>query len=246
MKAPVDVPRARDYLRMLAGGWVVIALATLLSPAAAYGLQKVTWDRTYTASTLLFAQVAGDPGTFSAYFGGSAANARMATYVSLAQSAVVSRRTVDELGLPMPADELAANTAAAWEPGGVSRFGRASSALLRVQVTGTDSDVTVQTVNALSAQLMRLTGELEWIEAKPTDPIQYTGPVAELVPVDAATSATEVQPPVLRTIAVAGGVGFALSVLLVLGVGIARDDVLSKGQLVQVANTATSGKANVR
>ncbi|MGK2852773.1 MAG: hypothetical protein ACSLE3_01485, partial [Microbacteriaceae bacterium] len=169
MRAPVDVPRARDYLRILTKGWVIVLLAALLSPAAAFAVQKLTWERSYSASVLLFAQVAGDPGTFSAYAGGLGANSRMATYVSLAQSSVISERTIEELDLPLTPSELSANVTAAWEPYGLSRFARPTSALLRVQVTGTDPDTTVDTVNALASILMKKTGDLEYIEAVPTD-----------------------------------------------------------------------------
>lgn len=237
------MPRARDYLTILARGWIVILVATLLSPAVAFGVQKLTWERSYTASVLLFAKVAGDPGTYSAYAGGIGATSRMATYVSLAQSSVISQRAIDQLGLPMTAGELVANTTAAWEPYGMSRFGRPSSALLRVQVTGTDPDTTIETVNAVASNLMKMSGELEWTEAEPTDPIQYTGPAAELVPVDPATEAHEVRPDVTRTLAVAAGIGFALSLVLVLAVGLTRDRVLTGGQLTQVANQTMTGKS---
>ncbi|ANE81789.1 hypothetical protein A7U43_23160 [Mycobacterium adipatum] len=240
------MPRARDYLTILAKGWIVILVATLLAPAAAFGLHKLTAERSYTASVLLFAQVAGDPGTYSAYAGGIGANSRMSTYVSLAQSTVISERTIETLGLPLTPSELAANVTAAWEPYGVSRFGRPSSALLRVKVTGTDPQTTIDTVNTLASVLMKMSGELEWIEAKPTDPIQYTGPVAELVAVDPATVVHEVQPDITNILLVAAGVGFALSVVLVLAFGLARDEVLTPGQLRQVANSFTSPSGDAR
>ena len=240
MRAPVDVPRVRDYLTILAKGWLIILVATVLAPGAAYLLQKATFERSYTASALLFAHVAGDPGTYSAYAGGLGANSRMATYSSLAQSRVVSQRAIDETGLPMTAEQLAANTTATWEPYGINRFGRPSSVLLRVTVAGSDADQTVTAVNALAGNLMKLSGELEWIQAEPTDAIQYTGPVAELMPVDPATTADEVQPDVKNTLIVAAGLGFARSAVLVLAVGIARDNVLTRGQLVNVVNVAMS------
>ncbi|MGU3500198.1 YveK family protein [Mycobacterium sp. C31M] len=242
MRAPVDVPRVRDYLTILAKGWAIILLATLLAPGAAYLVQKLTWERSYTASALLFASVAGDPGTYSAYAGGLGANSRMTTYSALAQSRVISQRAIDEAGLPMTAEQLAADTSATWEPYGINRFGRPSSVLLRVTVAGADADTTVKAVNALARNLMQLSGELEWIQAEPTDAIQYTGPVAELIPVDAATTAHAVEPDVTNTLIVAAGVGFALSTVLVLAFGIARDNVLTRGQLVDVVNVTMSGK----
>lgn len=246
MRAPVEVPRARDYLTIVAKGWVIILLATLLSPAVAFGVQKLTHERSYEASVLLFAQVAGDPGTYSAYAGGIGANSRMSTYVALAQSSVISERTIEELDLPLTPSELSADVTAAWEPYGLSRFARPSSALLRVRVTGTDPQTTIDTVNTLASFLMKMSGELEYVEAVPTDPIQYTGPVAELVAVDPATVAHEVQPDVMNTLLVAAGVGFALSLVLVLAFGLTRDNVLTGGQLAQVANSLTPSSGDAR
>ncbi|MGK2867622.1 MAG: YveK family protein [Mycobacterium sp.] len=246
MRAPVEVPRARDYLTIVAKGWVVILLATLLSPAVAFGVQKLTHERSYEASVLLFAQVAGDPGTYSAYAGGIGANSRMATYVELAQSSVISERTIEELDLPLTPSELSADVTAAWEPYGLSRFARPSSALLRVRVTGTDPQTTIDTVNTLASFLMKMSGELEYVEAVPTDPIQYTGPAAELVAVDPATVAHEVQPDVKTPLLVAAGVGFALSLVLVLAFGLTRDNVLTGGQLAQVANSLTPSSGDAR
>lgn len=244
MRAPVDVPRFRDYLKILAGGWVVILLATLASAGAAYGAQQLLRDRDYEASVLLMAQVAGDPATFSAYAGGMGANARIATYVGLAQSDLVARRTIDQIpGLGMTPEQLIAETSATWEPGGVNRFGRPNSALLRVKVTDPDPRRAVGLVNAVAANLMAISRELEWTQSQPTDPIQYTGPVAELVPVDAATTATRVPAPMLKGVAVGAGVGFALSMILVLAVGITRDRVLTPAQLDHIAKQAMSGNA---
>ena len=64
--------------------------------------------------------------------------------------------------------------------------------------------------------------------------------MAELVAVDPATVAHEVHPDMTNTLLVATGVGFALSLVLVLALGLARDEVLTGGQLRQVANSYTS------
>jgi capsular polysaccharide biosynthesis protein len=238
------VPRARDYLKILAGGWLVIVLATLASAGAAYAAQEYLPDRHYQASVLLMSQVAGDPATFAAYAGGMGANARIATYVGLAQSELVAERTVDQVPeAAMTPAQLAAATSATWLPGGVNRFGRPNSALLQVTVTDPEPARAAALVNAQAANLMSLSRELEWIQSAPTDPIQYTGPVAELVPVDAAKSASEVRPPVLKGVVVGAGVGFALSVVLVLLVGITRDTVLTPAQLDHIAKQAMSGNA---
>ncbi len=223
---------------------MIILLATLAAAGAAWAAQTYLPKREYTASSLLFAEVAGDPGTYSAFAGGMGANARIATYVGLAQSELVAQRTLRQLpDIHMTPAELIKGTSATWLPGGVNRFGRPNSALLQVTITDPDPQRAVVLVNRLSANLMALSGELEWIQSVPTDPIQYTGPVAELVAVDSAKNAAQVHPPVLKGVATGAGAGFALSVVLVLVVGTFRGAVLTPGQLKDIAKQAMSDKA---
>ncbi len=242
VRAPVDVPRVRDYLRMLASGWLVIVAATVLSAGAAVGVHQMLRVPTYTASTQLFAVVTGDPGVYATNFGGAGATVRMTTYVQLAKSALVTQRTINDVGLDTTAEELADKISAATVPDGVSRFGRPNSALLKVQVTGDDPDTTVKTANALAKNLIAASQELEWSESKPGDEIQYFGPVAQLVPVDVALSAHEVQTSRLREMGVGAGIGLALSSFVVLAMGIARDTVLSRGHVDHIVTQALSGQ----
>lgn len=242
MKAPADVPRVRDYLMMLARGWVIILVATVLSVGAAWAAVELPAPK-YQASALVFAEVAGDPGAFSTYTGGMAANARIPTYMNLAQSTLVTRRAIADLRLNTTPEELASRVSAEWVPGGVNVWGRVNSALLQITVTDRDPESAVKTANAIAGHLMGVSRELEWTQSKETDAIQYTGPNAELVPIDPATTAQLVEPPVMRALAVGGGVGLACSVLLVLGVGIARDRVATRGQLDHIVKQATQADA---
>lgn len=68
MRAPEDSPRFRDYVSMLARAVPIILLATLLSAGAAFVVSQQRAP-SYTASALAFATVAGDPSTFSQYYG---------------------------------------------------------------------------------------------------------------------------------------------------------------------------------
>ncbi len=219
----------------------MILVATLLAPAAAFGIQKLTPERQFTASVLLFAQVAGDPGTYSAYAGGIGANSRMSTYG--VAGAVLGDQRADHRATRIAAGAERTRGQGDRRPGSPTACLPVRQAVVGAAaggVTGTDPQTTIDTVNTLASVLMKMSGELEYVEAKPTDPIQYTGPVAELVAVDPATVAHEVQPDVTNTLLVATGVGFALSLVLVLAFGLARDEVLTGGQLRRVASSATS------
>jgi capsular polysaccharide biosynthesis protein len=240
VRAPLDVPRVRDYVTMLARGWAIILVATVLSAGAALCAQQLTRTPAYTASVQLFAVVTGDPGVHSAAYGGMGSTARMDTYVQLAKSTMVMQRTIDDVGLDVSAPELAANVGASATPGVISPLGRPMSALLRVQVTGSDPDTTVMTANALAANLIALSQELEWTESELGDEIQFTGPAAELVPIDPASAAQEVPAPLARSAALGAGLGLALSSVLVLASAISREPMLNKGHVKHVVTQAVS------
>lgn len=238
MKAPAGVPRIRDYLLMLGRAWLLILVATVVSAGAAVAAVELR-KPTYSASASVFAVVAGDSGVIATYFGGLGANSRMPTYADLAKSRLVAQRTVTALDLPITPEDLMERTSAQWEPGGTNPWGRATSALLRVTVTGSDPDTVVEEVNGVAGSLIAVSRELEWHESKVTDEIQYKGAAAELVPVDAATTAQRVRKPILTTLSIGAGVGLAFSTLLLLAVEIARDTVATRGQLKHIVKRAT-------
>lgn len=241
MKAPDDVPRFRDYLAMLVRAWPMLLVATLLSAGVAVGAMELRKPN-YAASVMLFATVAGDPSTFASYYGSMGAMARMPTYTQLAKSTLIAQRTVDELKLPVTAENLAGRVSAEWVPGGVDVRGRAASVVLRVSVTDHDPDAAVKEANAVAGNLMAVSRELEWHEAKPADAIQYNGAVAELMPVGRAQTAQLVPVPVLTLLAIGAGVGLAISVAIMLAVEISRDTVDSCEQLNHIVKVATQGK----
>ncbi len=238
MRAPLDVPRFRDYLVLLLRAWPMILVATLLSAgAAAFAVSQQ--PPSYTASALAFAKVSNDPSTFSQYYGGMGAKLRTPGYAELAKSRTVARAAIEAIGQDTTAEELASRVSATWEPGGADLRGRANSVLLRITVTNEDPDLAVDEVNAVGSALVKLSQDLEWYESAVSDDVQYKGPLAELLPVDAAKTATEVPTPLGRPLAIGAGVGFAVSALIMLGVGIARDTVVTRGQLNQIVRVAT-------
>lgn len=237
MRAPEDSPRFRDYVSMLARAVPIILLATLLSAGAAFVVSQQRAP-SYTASALAFATVAGDPSTFSQYYGGMGAKLRMPGYVELAKSRAVARRAVQDLDSTTTPEDLASRVSAEWVPGGVDLRGRASSALLRITVTNQDPARAIEEANAVGGSLVALSQEVEWYESELTDDIQYKGPVAELLPVGIAKTAQPVPDPKLAPLAIGAGVGLAVSVLIMLGIELARDTLVTRGQLNYIVKLA--------
>ena len=237
MRVPVDAPRVRDYVWMVVRAWPFILVVTLLSAGAAL-VAVHQRPATYSASALAFATVAGDPSTFSQYYGGMGARVRMPSYVELAKSRSVAERAIDAIDSTVTPEDLSSRVWAAWVPDGVDLRGRPSSALLRITVTSDDPDEAVREVNAVGGTLVELSKELEWYESAPTDDIHYTGAVAELLPIGAATTAHKDVTPVLEPVSMGAGVGLAVGVVIMLGVGIGRDTLMTRGQLDHVAKLA--------
>jgi capsular polysaccharide biosynthesis protein len=233
---------------MLANGWLVILCATLLSAVAVECAQRYLRDPVYSASAQLFAVVPGDAGVYAAFEGNRAATIRMDTYTQLATSVLVTSRTIDDLQLNITPAELAENVTAAPIPGDRSLVTFPMSALLRIEVTGDDPETTVRTVNSLAKNMAAASQEIEWTESGPRSPVPWVGPGAELVLVDAAMTADEDRPSLIRNLALGGALGLAISCLGVLILGIARGAVLNRAQLDYVATQTISGEVpwNVR
>ncbi|GGF28632.1 YveK family protein [Williamsia phyllosphaerae] len=202
----------RDYLRILAANWMVIAIATVLSAGAGY-VSTLIEQPQYTASVKLFATVAGDSGVRAAQQGDLGATARMTTYQQMATSSIVLQRTIDQLKLDTTTGELATEVLAVIAP---------KSVVLDLTVSASEASRAIDTVNALGGNLARLSQEVE-----STD----DGPVAELVPVGGATGAQRVESSIVDALTLGGGIGFALSAVLVLARALIRDRAVHRSQL---------------
>jgi len=218
---------------MLIRGWLVILAATVLSALAVAAGGRYLQAPAYVATTQLFAVVPGDAQTHAAYEGNRASAVRIETYAQLATSTIVTLRTIDELGLSDTPAQLAERISVRSVPDTLSQFAYPLSVLLNVQVSGSDPSSTVDVANAVARNLSAATQELEWTGSE-------SGPA--LVIIDEAKSAAEARQSWWHNALLGGGVGFALSCLVVLGLGAARDRVLSRDQLSHVTDqrTATS------
>jgi len=225
------VPRVRDYLRMVANGWLVILVATLLSAAAVVASDRYVQDPVYAASTQLFAVVPGDAQTHSAYEGNRGSTVRIQTYSQLAVSTIVTQRAIDELGLPDTPVQLAKRISVRSVPDTLSRFSYPLSVLISVRVTGNDPQRTVDVANAVGRNLVAASQELEWSGSE-------SGPA--LVMIDDAKTATNAGRSWLTNAGIGAAVGFLLSCLAVIAIGVRRDKVLSREQIGYVAEQSAA------
>lgn len=235
MKPPAGVPRIRDYMRMLARGWVVIVCATALSAGAGVLVDRYLKDVEYVAATRVFAVVPGDAQTHAAYEGNRGASVRMQTYAQLATSTIVTQRTIDELGLHETPEELAEHITTTSTPDTLSRFSYPLSVVLDVRVNGDDPRRTVDIANGVTRNLVAASEELEWQESE-------SGP--GLVLVDEAKTAPRVTESLVSAAGVGAAWGLALSVLALLAVGALSDRVLDEDQIDYVAGDPTTPRGS--
>ena len=217
---------------MLERYWLVILLATVLSAVAVVVSDRFLRDPEYAASSQLFAVVPGDAQTHAAYEGNRAASVRMETYVQLATSSIVTQRTINELGLDETPEELAKRITVTTVPDTLSQFSFPLSALLNVQVSGSNANKTVDVANAVAQNLVEVSQETEWTGTE-------AGPA--LVIVDQAKSAKALGNSWLQNSTFGAVFGFLLSCLAVLAISTRRDRILNRHQLAHITKESIVG-----
>jgi capsular polysaccharide biosynthesis protein len=214
------VPRVREYLHMVRNGWIVILAATALSVGAGW----VAWesaDPLYTSTARAFATTRGSATPLDAYYGHLNSVSRTLTIQRLARSPQITARTVDQLGLEDTPDGL----------GSRITIGVSGSAVMDIQVSGEDPDLTRRTTNAVAANLLQLTREMGGVDTSNV----------ELAIVDSAGPAERVG-SMWQFMFHAGLLGLALSTLLVLGYGLVRNKLLGKSEVDRVVDEAVAGR----
>ena len=220
MRPPARVPRGRDYLHLLANGWIVILLTTALSAGAGW-VAWMTKDPVYSSTARVYATTKGAATPADAYYGNHNSVQRTLTIRSLARSPQVTVRTIDQLGLHDTPDDLANRIAVS----------AGQTALMDVVVTGDDPTLTRRTANAVAANLMLLTREMGTVDTSNVD----------LALVDSAGPG-ERQGQWWKLVLTAVGLGFAMSAVLVLGYGLVRNKTLGRRQIDHLVTEATAGR----
>lgn len=216
MIPPAGVPRLRDYLQIAARGWVVLVCATVLS----VGLGWVAWQTVtpvYDSSTRVLIKSTGNATPLDALYGQINSETRVLTYQYLARSSRVTGPTIDQLGLPQTTGDLA----------GRITITPSLTPVLDIVVKGTDPDETRQVANAVTGNLIAVSGELAKVDGGGT----------ELVLIDEAGPAVR-EGSLTSDLVRAGIVGFVISLFLVLAWGLLEDRLLGRGQLGRVVDGA--------
>lgn len=219
MRPPTQVPRARDYLTLLMQGWITVLCATALSVGAGW----IAWslaDPQYQSSAGVFIVTPGGATTQDAYYGSLNSASRISTFQELAHSSLVTMRVVDELNLPKTPDELAEDITVIGIP----------PAVLAISVVGDDPTLTVETADAVTVAMIDVSRELAALDTS----------APELVLVDTAGPAIRLG-SVWKQLLVGGGIGFALSAVLVVAHGLVRDRIAGRQQATHILAEGNAG-----
>lgn len=218
MKAPSPVPRARDYLRIVARYWLIIVAATLLSVVAGWFAHRST-DPIYVATTRVMVVAPGSAEVFDAYYGHLAASGRAASIAQLATNPQVAKRTIDQLNL----DQTPADVVKRIKP-------LVRDTVVEITVTGDTLELARDTANSVLFNLMAVTDEMADLDKSGTD----------VVVVDTASGAVDGRAPLLSYLQLGGGIGFGLSVVLVIAYGRTRGAVLSEEQVAHIVDESAA------
>jgi capsular polysaccharide biosynthesis protein len=213
---PADAPALRDYLQILGRGWLVVLCATVLST----GMGWFSWNNAtpiYDSSTKVLIRSTGNATPLDALYGQINAESRVITYQYLARSARVTGPTVDQLDLAQTIQDLA----------GRISITPSLTPVLDIVVKGTDPDETRKVANAVTANLIAVSGELAKVDGGGT----------ELVLVDEAGPAKR-EGSLTQELVRAGVLGFVMSLVLVLAWGLLEDRLLGRRQLGRAVDGA--------
>lgn len=214
MIPPADAPRLRDYLQILSRWWGLVLLATAMS-AGAGSLSWQTATPIYDSSTRVLVKATGDATSLDALYGQINAQSRVLTYQYLVRSARVTGPTIDQLNLAETTDGLAGRVSIA----------PSLTPVLQIVVKGVDPDETRRVATAVTANMIAVSRELAKVDGSRT----------ELILVDDAGPAIR-EGSMTQQIVKASVLGFVTSLVLVLAVGLLRDRLLGRGQLVRAVS----------
>ncbi|MFD0363307.1 cellulose synthase operon protein YhjQ/BcsQ [Nocardia sp. GCM10030253] len=143
-----------DYWHIARRRWLIIAGALLLCGLAATGYAQ-SLPTTYVASSSMYVTMATGTSVNDSYQGGLAAQQRVRSYVDLANSATLAKRTIDDLSLKMSIGDLQDKITATSPP---------ATTMIIISVSDSTPTRARDIANTVVAQFRRLIGELETIE----------------------------------------------------------------------------------
>ena len=193
----------QDLLNLLRSRWLTVC-ATAMVTVLATVLASLLTTPLYQASTRLFVSTAAGDSLSDVYQGTLFSQERVLSYTELLMGQTLAQRTVDKLGLPMTAGELAGNVKATAKP---------DTVLVDVDVTD-ESPVRARDIaNTLSDEFVAMVKDLE----TPEDGSRADARV--IVEQRASIPGEPVSPQTERNIAL----GLVLGLLLGVGLALVRD-----------------------
>jgi capsular polysaccharide biosynthesis protein len=161
----------------------------------------------------------GSAEVFDAYYGHLAAAGRAVSIGQLAKNPQVAKRTIDQLGLRETPPEV------------VKRITTVvRDAVVEITVTGDTPELARDTANSVLFNLMAVTDEVADLEKSGTD----------VVVVDTASGVGDSRAPLARYLQLGGGLGFGLSVVMVVALGRIRGVVLAEEQIAHIVGETTA------
>jgi receptor protein-tyrosine kinase len=192
--------RLNEVFRAIRTGRWTLLVGLLVGLALAAGL-NATAVRTYASSTELFVSVTRTPDAPSAYQGSLFTQERMDSYARLLTTAQLAQQVVDDLGIPLTANQVVAKVNAIPLP---------KTDILEVTVTDTSPERAQAIADSLGRQFARQVATLETSDVA-------QGPTVEVRPIEPATfEPATVSPGMSRYLAVGAALGLMVGLGIVL------------------------------
>lgn len=193
----------KDYLRVLRRSWLLIALATVLTTAAAAAF-TFTATQQYQSTARLFVSTPTSAEDNQLLAGGQFSQQRVKSYATLLEGDEVARRVIAELGISESPAQLASKISTSIE---------ADTVVLSVSVTDSSPQRAQQLTDTVTTVFADYVEELE------TPAGQETAPIRASVVDRPTLPASPISPQPVRNIAL----GVVLGLLLGTGVAILRE-----------------------
>ncbi|WPU08582.1 polysaccharide biosynthesis tyrosine autokinase [Pseudarthrobacter oxydans] len=154
----------RDYLRMLRRNWILVTAAPLVGLLLG-GTASVLATPTYTSETQLFVAIQSSGSVLELQQGNTFSQARVQSYVKTVGSPAVLQPAIDQLGLDLSAEELAAQVTAGTE---------ANTVLINIAVSSESPVQAAAVAEAVANSLIRTVDSLEKPKTGGTSPVSLS------------------------------------------------------------------------
>ncbi len=141
----------QTFVRIMRSRWKLLVTAVVTCLVAAMAI-TVVQTKSYQATATVMVSFTGATTINDAYEAIQAAQQRLSSYAELAGGRTVAQRTIDQLGVPMTADELVDSTKVNYTP---------ESTLFRLTVSDSDPQQAAALASAMAKQFAELVPEVD-------------------------------------------------------------------------------------